>query len=186
MDKNLKKISWKEAATGGLYLGAVMVLLSAGDYLLRDTAVALLPGVLRFLAILTFSYHFTRRISYLYADDGFSFTQSIGFILKMMIFAGVIAGLGQCVMVNYVAPEYYYGILRDGFMTQTQSFGMNFSEEQLEALLKVYMPMIKNPLVMAVSGIFNMVIFGGLLGVMVSVFTKRPANPYAGDNNAQQ
>ena len=37
--------------------------------------------------------------------DGFSYGRSLLFVLKMSLFAGVLAGVGQFVLVNWIDPE---------------------------------------------------------------------------------
>ena len=35
------------------------------------------------------------------------------------------------------------------------------------------------------SGIFSMLIYGGLLGLLISIFVRRPADPFGGGTSAE-
>lgn len=45
--------------------------------------------------------------------------------------------------------------------------------------------MMGNPLFVVFSGVGTMIIYGGLLGLIVSLFVKRHGDPFAGANNGQ-
>ena len=43
----------------------------------------------------------------------------------------------------------------------------------------------RNPLFAVFSGIFSMLIYGGLLGLLISIFVRRPADPFGGGTSAE-
>ena len=95
VDPNRKKLVWKEAATGGLYLGLALVAVMVISYLGRmDATLSWVPGLLNFAALVLFILFYARKVSHYYASTGFYYPQSLAFILKMMLFAGVLAAIG--------------------------------------------------------------------------------------------
>lgn len=171
METELKKTIWKEAATGGLYLGLVLVASTVAKYLFQDINISTLTGLVEFMAVIGFTYAFARKISELYRPDGFTIMQSMGFIVKMMLFAGVITGLGLSIMNNVVDPQYYYDIMEEAMLNS------GLTDAQIE-LMSERMAMVRNPLVMIFSGVMYMLLYGGLIGLVVSVFVKRPPEQY--------
>lgn len=85
----------------------------------------------------------------------------------MMLFTGVIAGLAISIMNNIVDPQYYYDIM------EAAMHNSGLTDAQIE-LMSESMPLIRNPLVMVISAVIYMLLYGGLIGLVVSVFVKRP------------
>ena len=57
VDPNRKKLVWKEAATGGLYLGLALVAVMVISYLGRmDATLSWVPGLLNFAALCSSSF----------------------------------------------------------------------------------------------------------------------------------
>lgn len=175
METNLKKIVWREAATGGLYLGLAWVAAIAVEYIAESGTGT---GWIKFIALVALVYLFTRRVSARYTN-GFSYGQSMGFIIKMMLFSGVIAGLGQYIFQNFVNPEYFQSILDT--MEATMASMNIYTDDQLEMMIGSLASAYRNPLLMVLSGIFNMVVGGGIVGLVLSAFLKKPADPFASE-----
>lgn len=108
MEKSFNSIAWREAATGGFYMGLTYAILAIAGHLMRShTGVASLAGALGFFSI--------ARISlFLFEPDGgparsrrFSFGQSMAFVLRMSLFAGILGGLGMFVLYKWIDPEFF-------------------------------------------------------------------------------
>ncbi len=170
MEPTLKRITWKEAATGGLFLGLAFIVIMIIGYIGKlDNNQPWITGALNFAALIIFIFIYAKKISYIHGDNGFSYAQSMGFILRMMLCAGIIAGVGQFILQNYVDPEYYRDIFETALLQQ--DLPENLIEE-----MKNSMWVLKNPILMIFSGIINMIIYGGLIGVVISAFVKRYPN----------
>ncbi|MBD9135635.1 MAG: DUF4199 domain-containing protein [Alistipes indistinctus] len=167
VDPNRKKLVWKEAATGGLYLGLALVAVMVISYLGRmDATLSWVPGLLNFAALVLFILFYARKVSHYYASTGFYYPQSLAFILKMMLFAGVLAGVGQFILQNYVDPGYYTSVI------ETTLKESGFKEEDINLTMET--GVMRNPIVMALSGAISMLLYGGMIGLVVSAFVKRP------------
>lgn len=173
MEKNLKQIAWKEAATGGLYLGLIFVVIQFLGYGLRSSqSSAWLPGLLNFAALLTIPYIYAHRMAVARGAAGFTYGQSIGFILRMMLFAGILSGIGQFVLQNYIDPRFY--LEQFELALQKQGFSESLTEQIMSNIW-----ILKNPFMMISSGILGMLIYGGVIGLFVSTFVRRPSDPFA-------
>ena len=106
MERSLSRTEWREAATGGLYAGLAYALLTIAAHAGRS-----MPGLVTILNAVSFSRSPDFSISTpgawppIAGGDGFSYGRSLLFVLKMSLFAGVLAGVGQFVLVNWIDPE---------------------------------------------------------------------------------
>lgn len=181
METDLRKILWREAATGGLYLGIALVLVMVIGYTGKfDIEYSWVTGGLNFAALVGFIYVYTKKVSIYYLTTGFSYPQSMGFIIKMMLFTGIIAGLGQFVLQNVVDPQYYNEIV------ETALYNSGLNDEQIEQAVSETSSMLKSPIIMIFSGALSMLVYGGLIGLVVSIFLRKAANPFAGQDNADE
>lgn len=173
----LKKIFWTEAATGGLILGLAMFLLSLTSYYFELALnYSTLLSVIQVLLIAGVMYAMGRKMARIRGEElGFSYGQSMNFILATMIFTGVIYGLGEYVMQVWVDPQYFKDLYEAALYKSTQDEAL--IEQALKAREQID-NVIKNPGIMVLSGIFSMIIYGGIVGLIVSAFLKRPANPF--------
>lgn len=177
-EQNLKHISWKMAMTGGLLLGAALVAFMFLGYFMRDAAsYSWIVSMLEFAVLAGTIYWYAHKMAVIHGAAGFSFGQSMGFIIKMMLFAGVISGIGTYLLYHVVAPEYYTNLMEANLLKQ------GLSESYVETTMKM-MAAMTNPIVMIISGILGMIVYGGVVGLVVSALVKRPADPFHGDTPA--
>ncbi len=171
MDQNLAKISWREAATGGLWLGLALCGVSVLSYLGRmDESQNWMISLLNFLLLAGFILLYGRRMSAFCGAQGYTFLQSFGFSLKMMMFAGILAGLGQFIMQTYVDPQYYRDLIESALRES------GFSQAQIDLTMEEVID-LRNPFLMIIGGTMSMLLYGGLIGLLVSLFLRRPAEP---------
>ena len=103
-------------------------------------------GPAEFRSLVLFIFFYARKVSHYYASTGFYYPQSLAFILKMMLFAGVLAGVGQFILQNYVDPDYYTSVI------ETTLKESGFKEEDISLTMET----------------------GVMIGLVVSAFVKRP------------
>lgn len=97
----------------------------------------------------------------------------------MMLFAGVLAGVGQFILQNYVDPGYYTSVI------ETTLKESGFKEEDISLTMET--GVMRNPIVMALSGAISMLLYGGMIGLVVSAFVKRPpgSSPHPSRNRTR-
>lgn len=176
--ENLKKLSWKLAATGGMILGLVFIFIMIIGYAQNlEKSYSWITGVTEFIALVIITYIYAKKMADAYGNEGFTYGQSVGFILKMMLCAGVFAGIGQYVLYNYIDPDYYQEMMELALLNQGMSNVM--IAENMDAILR----MVTSPIFMVLGGMFGMVLYGGLIGIFVSAFVKKPAKPFSKNNS---
>lgn len=174
-NKTYKNYFWTEAATGGLILGAGMFLLSFLSYRFR-----LAPDYSGMMSLIQVAFTavimivFGRRVA-AYREDGsgFSYGQSMGFILAMMLFTGIIYGTGEYVLQVRIDPQYFDQLYNDALRDSKAN------PEFVEKMINIRQEMsefIKNPIIMVISGVISMLFYGGIVGLIASVFIKKKAD----------
>lgn len=163
---------------GGV-IGIVILIINIIQINLPTGSVTTLLSLVKFLAFGYLLYYYARKRSIKYdAADGFSFGQSMGYILAMMLFTGFILGLADFVLGNYIVPEYY----EESFAAMLDNNPMYDPDtpegERMLSLLDAYR---RSPVANALGGIFSYLIYGGLLGLIASAFVKRKPEIFAGE-----
>ena len=169
-----------EALRGGLILGVALFLWGLIAYFAKlDMNYGGLVSFIQFLILAGAIYYFARRQQLLRgAKEGFSYGQCLGFILALMLCTGFMYGLGQFFLQGVIDPQYYADL------TEAALIESNLDDQMVEmATTMMSSPIMKNPFVYLFSGIFTMLIYGGLIGLIVSAFVKRPADPFAESQN---
>ncbi|RHO71220.1 DUF4199 domain-containing protein [Alistipes sp. AF48-12] len=133
---------------------------------------------------------FDRRISlFLFEPDGgparsrrLFVRPKHGLVLRMSLFAGILGGLGMFVLYKWIDPEFFRQQMDLAIATYVEN---GWDEKAVESAGTIAARMMGNPLFVVFSGVGTMIIYGGLLGLIVSLFVKRHGDPFAGANNGQ-
>lgn len=175
MTHSFNQTAWREAATGGLYMGLTYAILSIAGYMMRaHTGVASLTNALSFFSVAGFLYVYANRVGVLQGAAGFTFGQSFRFILRVSLFGGIIAGVGMFALYNWIDPE---GTVDQLDLTGKMLVQNGWDEKTVEEGLTGTRVLMKNPLMVIFGGIMQMTFFGGMLGLIISWFVRRPAQP---------
>lgn len=181
-ERNLSKVFWSEALTGGLVLGiALFVWDLIGYWLNLPMAASKLASVVQFVLLIGGIVYFCRRIrAFRGASIGFPYGTAFGFIMAMMLFTGMIYGLGQYFLQVVIAPAYFNEVF------EVTLWDSSLSEELIEQTLAMKQSMfMNNPVIYIFSGLFTMCLYGGLVGLIAAALMKRPADPFADNNNPE-
>ena len=180
-----KKQYWYEALVGGTIVGVVSVAFSIVLQLLGgDTAEpTLLTKVINFLSVfatITLLFGLTRRFAAQHtAEEGFSMGRAVGFVISVMLFAGIISGVYSSVMANYFIKDEILASV-DQVMAQMQDL---YTADQFDNLYTVMQKAVINPLYLTISSIISNCFTGLLIGVLVGFLTRRRPDIFADTNN---
>ena len=113
--------------------------------------------------------------------SGYTYGRSVGFIFAMLLFAGIVAGVGAFLLHAYIAPDYYSALLDDAFDKVLLQGGAN--DVMIDAVDKVRpmaLGLFKNPFYCIFNEIINLAIKGGLLGLVLAIMLHRrePSSPF--------
>ncbi|MDD3107861.1 MAG: DUF4199 domain-containing protein [Alistipes sp.] len=172
MTQNLKALAWREAATGGFYLGVLYAILEIAGFLLRThTSIAALINMLHFFALGGFLYFFTQRMVRHRGPLGMSFGQCWGFTLRMSLFTGILAGVGLFILFRWIDPTSWQQQMEQASSTLVQN---GWDQAQVESAQGLTQALIRNPLFLILGGIFQLELYGGIIGLLIAFFTRRP------------
>lgn len=182
MNANLKKSFWSDAAKAGGVIGGLLFLLYLANVLLRQYNIGWVISFLFFATLAVFIYRFSKARALKHGSEGFSFGQSMGYILTMMLFAGIIFGFGNFLLQNYVAPEYYNELFETALLKNPFYDPDSSAAEDMADLMRRLM---KSPVFLVFAGIFDMVIYGGGIGLLASAFVRTKPDIFADTGDGQ-
>ena len=180
-----KKQYWYEALVGGTIVGVVSVAFSIVLQLLggSNAEPTLLTKVINFLSVfvtITLLFGLTRRFAVQHtAEEGFSMGRAVGFVVSMMLFAGIISGVYSSVMANYFIKDEILASV-DQVMVQLQDL---YTADQFDNLYSMMQKAVINPLYLTISSVISNCFTGLLIGVLVGFLTRRRPDIFADTNN---
>ena len=166
----MKKSSfWSDASKCGAIVGAVNALTSLLGMVLPSMAFVF--GVVNFVATIYLLFYFTRKRANLFIEDGFTYTQSLGFIVGSALFMGVVCAAYQILASNFLFTEQMEQTLATT-IGELQKTGVYDGEmiKQMSSLMHSYM---FSPIAILWSQVFGNALYLGFLGLFISVGTKR-------------
>lgn len=176
--RNTSQLFWQQALTGGLILGIVLFVWDWVGYRL-DLPVGN-PGMASLvqLALLVAGmFYFTQKLREQRGPAlGLSYGQAFGFVLALMLCAGLVYGAGLYFLQVVIAPDYYRQIVLAG--VENSSYQALFqANPDMERMM---FAMLRSPVFYLFAGVFTLMFYGGPIGLIACVFLKRPADPFAG------
>lgn len=151
---------WRDAARGGAIIGAVSV---AGTLIQMLTGLSL--GLVIWALMGYFIYKYAKRRSMLYSPaEGFTYGRSVGFIMAMLAFAGLIAGAGQYLLLSIFSPDFFTAFYAQ-IIERYPDFAVSDS-----AFMQRW---LSSPLVWMLSGVAGMLCIGLFVALVVSIFVRR-------------
>ncbi len=102
------------------------------------------------------------------AAEGYPYARAFGFVLAMMLFAGVVFGVSRFLMYNFIAPEYYTSIFET-------SLG-----DMPDQIRSMAFGMLRNPFFWIFQGVIELIFRGGFLGLILCTFVTKKPDIFAG------
>ncbi len=174
-NQELKQSIWKDAAQNGLVLGLALTFIVVITIITElDIKMPYAGSVVQHVVMIVLLMNFCKKRGAKYGAAGFSYGQNMNFILATMLFTGIINGVSTFILQQYIAPEYYQKVIELTLEQSAQQADLTQSQDEL---MSITMAMMKNPVIVVISGIFGMIINGGFLGIFTSIFTRRLPEP---------
>jgi hypothetical protein len=176
-----KKQFWQSASNWGLICGAALFLISILSWVLtRDTGTpSSWAELVRFVVILAIILISGRQNARLAGPEGYPYGRAMGWILAMMMFAGVVAGVGEFLMANFIARDYYDGLVAAQMEIVLKVYEGTPMLDQAISMTDTFARMMFNPLVLIFGSVLTWVGKGGFLGLIVAAFIKKDRDPFA-------
>ncbi|MBR7128884.1 MAG: DUF4199 domain-containing protein [Tidjanibacter sp.] len=183
-----KKQYWYEALVGGTVVGLVSVAFSIVLQLLggnsQDAAEpSFLVKAINFVSVfltVVLLFGYTRRFAAQHSlEEGFSVGRAVGFVVSMMLFAGVISGIYSAVMANFFIKEEILQSV-DAVMAQMQDL---YSADQFDSLYSTMQKAVVNPIYLTISSVISNCFTGVIVGLLVGLLTRRRPDIFADVRN---
>lgn len=164
-----KKEFWRSASNWGMITGLAMFIISIISWLLKldENKTGWLAELMRFAVIFAVIFYTGRRNAAAVGAEGYPYGRAVGYIFAMMMFAGIVAGVGEFLMANFIARDYYDAL----YVAQISA--MVAVNPALAEMSDQVIRMLANPFVLIMSSLFNYVIKGGFLGLILAAFFKK-------------
>ncbi len=173
-----KNSFWNDASRCGAILGAVHALFACLGMCFQS--MALLISLVALVAQIWLLARFTSRRSALFAREGFSYSQSLGFIVAMGIFAGIVNGAYEIIAGNFLFTETYEANLSNILAIYSQMG--TFDNAALDSMSKVYRSILFSPVPVLLAQVFSLVLSYGFYGLFISIGTKREPALFESDS----
>ncbi len=168
---------WNEASRCGAIIGLVSIVFSLVGMLVPS--IAFVASIANFVATIYLLFFFTRRRAQRFTNEGYSYTQCLGFIVAIGMFAGIIIGAYQIVASNFLFTETYEQTVNTTIATLQQS-GI-YNNEMMEQMSGMMHSYIFSPLPVLISNVIgNMLVFG-FYGLFISIGTKHEPDIFDGN-----
>ena len=165
---------WQQALSGGLILGAALFV---WDYICYLTGFqSFIATSVQILLMAAAILYFGSKLRVQRGPElGFGYGACFGFVLALMLCSGAVYGVGQFFLQVVIAPEYYAELQEIALLNG------GFDESMIEQVSAMRDSVIfKNPLTFMFGGILSMVFLGGFIGLILSAFLQKAADPFAG------
>ena len=116
----------------------------------------------------------------LFAKEGFSYAQSLGFIVSMGFFAGIVSGAYEIIASNFLFTATYETNLNNILAVYSQ-LG-TFDNAAIDSMSKLYRSMLFSPVPVLLTQIFSLVLSYGFYGLFISIGTKREPDIFEQDS----
>ena len=176
----MKNKFWNEASRGGAILGLTAMAFALLAMVLPQS-VGFVLNLASFVVTLYLLFYFTKRRADQFPKEGYSYSQCLGFIVAMGIFAGIIAGAYQIVASNFLFPEKYEEMYNTIIATYAQigTFDNNMMD-MMKTLMRSY---LFSPIPVLITQVLASIFTYGFYGLFVALGTKREADIF--DNTTE-
>ena len=171
---------WQSASNRGLIGGAALFVMNLIGWGLKlETGGTWLYELLLFIVICPLIIYTARKNAKLSGAEGYPYGRAVGFVFAMMLFAGIVYGVGRYLMVNFIAPEYYEALNAKSMDAVLQVYYNTPMYDQLLSMRETALGWMRNPLYLIFSEVFNLAIKGGFLGLILCAFLQKKPDLFA-------
>ena len=158
---------WKSAITYGIYIGIASILVSVIYYATGNTFAKSEQWVaiaVMIIAIILVQLDYRKMLG-----GYMTYTQALIIAVLAMLFASVLSGIYNFVLMNYIDPSLQE---QARIMAEQKLIARGIPEEQLEPALNIAMKFQK-PIIMFIMGLVMGPLMGLIIGLITSIFTKK-------------
>jgi hypothetical protein len=155
---------WQSALNWGFLTGAGLFIMNLIGWAFKlETTNSWLYELLLFVVICPAIIYTGKQNAAHSGPAGYSYGQAIGFVFAMMMFAGVVYGVGRFLIINFMGVE-YYSTLNELAAEQVVSIYRGMIGQEM------VLRMLRNPFYLIFESVIGMVSRGGFLGLVLCAF----------------
>ncbi len=171
---------WQRASNWGLICGGALFVMNLIGWALKlETTSTWLYELLLFIVICPVIVYTGRKNAQLAGPEGYSYGRAVGFVFAMMLFAGIVYGVGRFLIVNFIARDYYDALNAQTMETALAVYRNTPMYDQMLGMRDMMVGMMANPFILIINGIWGLVIKGGFLGLILCAFLKKNPDIFA-------
>lgn len=175
-----KKQFWQTASNWGFLTGAALFAMNLIGWALKlEANHSWAYELLLFIVIASAIIYTGKRNAKLSGAEGYSYGRAVGFVFAMMLFAGVVYGVGRFLLMNFMGYEYYAALNENIIDTRLMPYSNMPQFDQMLAMRDNMIAWMRNPFVLILQGIIEMVAKGGFLGLILCAFIYTKPNIFA-------
>ncbi len=182
-----RKQFWQTASNWGFLIGAGLFAMNIIGWALKLEATnSWLYELLLFVVICPMIIYTGKRNARNAGPDGYSYGHAVGFVFAMMMFAGIVYGVGRFLIINFMGLEYYSAI-NESAIDNAFMIYQNFP--QFDSMLEMRDTMLgwlRNPFYLIFEGVIGMVFRGGFLGLVLCAFVYTKPDIFAPAAESEQ
>lgn len=164
-----KNAFWNEASRCGAIVGLVNVAFELGK--MSVPSIAFVLGLANFVVTIYLLWRFASRRAKSFGNEGFTYGQSLGFIVAMGIFAGIITGAYQILASNFLFVDKYEAVYNTLIATYSQMGVVD--NATMASMTKIYRAMFFSPIWVLITSIASGALGYGFYGLFISIGAKR-------------
>jgi hypothetical protein len=167
---------WQAASNWGFLTGTGLFAMNLIGWGLKlETSNSWLYELLLLIVILPAIIYTGKKNARNPGAEGYGYGRAVGFVFAMMLFAGVVYGVGRFLIINFIGVE-YYSALNEKVIDN--AFAIYRNIPQFNSMLEMKDSMLgwlSNPFYLIFEAVIGMVSRGGFLGLILCTFVyKRP------------
>ena len=171
--ENNRTLLWKTAASHGLVVGMLLVLVAIIIWVGKGGA----SGGMRILNwfVIIGSIYYSMKIWRDKFNNGIiKYSQALGYGVAVMFLASIVFGFYNIIYMNYLDPN---TVAESMDLLEETYYEMGFSEERVELAMEMA-GTLQTPLFQAFSTVFGTTFMGFLVSLIVALFVRREGDPF--------
>ena len=145
-------------------------------------SIAFVSGLVNFVATVYLLFYFTRKRANLFIEEGFTYSQSLGFIVASGLFVGVVCAVYQILASNFLFTEKFEETLNQVVSTYSQMGVLdNATMDKMSSMMRNYM---FSPIYVLLSNVISYLFYFAFMGLFVSLGTKREPDMFEQEDSS--
>ena len=168
---------WKANLNSGVIMGLLGIVWTLFLWFIDQSMNVILPWVW-FLGMIILLFFFIKSYRDKYRKGFITYGQSLGAGVVIMLYYSIISAIFTYIMYSYIDPGIPEKLLA---AAEQRMVDMGMAEGMVEQSMK-FQSKVMVPWVMSLGQVFNGVLMGTIISLIISIFTRKEGNPLIDDS----